>query len=151
MEITPSEYSDLGSESSFFHPALLPFSLQQRQQSFKFETLACSTNAPETDHGVEAVFEVAVPGGGRVQPNLLKHMGLEKRTMGLKPKLLTCPVEFADKYSLPNKGLTESCPQGQHRHMRNSSQLSIILRVDIGHIAPEMVETYEDSHGYLAL
>ena len=75
---------DSGSESSFFSPALLPFAMSQRSQSFKIETLSPSASKPELVHGIEAVFPVAVPDGEVVQ-------------LKLKPKVLTCDTAFAEK------------------------------------------------------
>ena len=71
--------------------------------------------------------------------------------MGLKPKLMTCSKQFVDKYQLQYKGLTEPCPGGQHKHLKPQAQLSIILGVDVMHIAPKLVKSFEDKHGYLAL
>ena len=102
--ITVEALWDPGSESSFFSAALLPFAVSQRDQSFKIETLSPSATRPEVIHGVEAVFQVAVPGGEMVNLRLLQHSGLENRQMKLKPKLLTCSTEFAKKYDLKKAG-----------------------------------------------
>ena len=53
---------DSGSESSFFHPALLPFATHQRKIDFKLETLSCEAQKPEIVKGIEASFEVELPG-----------------------------------------------------------------------------------------
>ena len=95
--ITVEALWDPGSESSFFSAALLPFAVSQRDQSFKIETLSPSATRPEVIHGVEAIFQVAVPGGEMVNLRLLQHSGLENRKMKLKPKLVTCSAEFAEK------------------------------------------------------
>ena len=108
---------DSGSESSFFHPALLPFVTHQRKIDFKLETLSCEAKKPEKVKGIEASFEVEIPGGSTVQLNLLQHEGLKTRNMPIKAKLLTCPQNFADKHGLDKHGLTEACPEGQHRCM----------------------------------
>ena len=98
--ITVKALWDPGSESSFFSAALLPFAVSQRDQTFKIEPLSPSATKPEVVHGVDAVFQVAVPGGEMVTLSLLQHTGLENRQMKLKPKLLTCSSEFAEKYDL---------------------------------------------------
>ena len=84
--ITVEALWDPGREPSFFSAALLPFAVSQRDQSFKIETLSPSATKPEVVHGVEAVFQVAVPGGEMVNLRLLHHSGLENRQMKLKPK-----------------------------------------------------------------
>ena len=81
---------DSGSESSFFHPGLLPFATHQKKIDFKIETLSCKAKKPEVVKGIEASFEVEIPGGGTVQLNLLQHRALESRSMCVKPKLSTC-------------------------------------------------------------
>ena len=101
--------------------------------------------------GIEASFEVEIPGGSTVQLNLLQHEGIKSRNLNMKAKLLTCPQNFADKHGLDKHGLTEACPEGQHRCMQPSAPLSIILGGDLGHIFPKIVESYEDTYGYLAL
>ena len=63
---------DTGSESSFFSPALLPFATDQRNTSFKIETLSPSAAKPEVVHGIEVVFQVAIPGGEVIKLNLLQ-------------------------------------------------------------------------------
>ena len=106
---------DSGSDSSFFHPALLSFATHQRKIDFKLETLSCKAKKPEIVKGIEASFEVEIPGGSTVQLNLLQHEGLKTRNIPIKAKLLTCPQNFADKHGLEKYGLTEACPEGQHR------------------------------------
>ena len=98
--ITVEALWDPGCESSLFSAALVPFAVSQRDQSFKIETLSPSATKPEVVHGVEAIFQVAVPGGEMVTLSLLQHTGLENRQIKLKPKLLTCSSEFAEKYDL---------------------------------------------------
>ena len=127
---------DSGSESSFFSPALLPFATNQRQTSFKIETLSPSASKPEVVHGIEAAFQVAIPDGEVIQLSLLQHMGLQTRNMTLKPKVLTCSAQFAQKHDLKEHGLTEACSRGQHCHMRSQARLSIILGMDMLHWAP---------------
>ena len=107
--ITVEALWDPGSESSFFSAALLPFAVSQRDQSFKIETLSPSATRPEVVHGLEGVFQVAVPGGEMVNLRLLHHSGLENRQMKLKPKLVTCSAEFEEKYDLKKAGLSEPC------------------------------------------
>ena len=108
---------DSGSESSFFHPALLPFATNTRKQAFKLETLSPSATQPEVVHGVEATFDVAIPGTNTlVQLSLLQHEGLQLRNMKLKAKLLTCSKQFTVKHDLVKQGLTELCSTNQHCH-----------------------------------
>ena len=73
--ITVEALWDPGSESSFFSAALLPFAVSQRNQSFKIETLSPSATKAEVVHGVEAAFQVAVPGGEKVS-----HVAVSLRT-----------------------------------------------------------------------
>ena len=82
--ITVEALWDPGLESSFFSADLLPFAVNQRDQSFKIETLSPSASKPEVVHGLEAAFQVAVPGGERVTLRLLQHTGLELRALKLK-------------------------------------------------------------------
>ena len=63
--ITVEALWDPGSESSFFASDLLPFSVDRREQSFKIETLSPSSTTAEVMHGVEAAFDVLIPGGRR--------------------------------------------------------------------------------------
>ena len=69
---------------------------------------------PEVVHRVKAVFQLAVPGGEVVKIILLLHTGLEICQMKLKPKLLTCSENLAQKYGRKKTGLSESCSSGQH-------------------------------------
>ena len=64
--ITAQALLDPGSESSFFASDLLPFATNQRDVSFKLETLSASATKAETVHGLEAAFQVQVPGGETV-------------------------------------------------------------------------------------
>ena len=70
---------DSGLKSSFFSPALLPFTTHQQQTSFKIETLSPSTSRPEIVNGIEAAFQVAIPDAKVVQLSLLQHIGLPTR------------------------------------------------------------------------
>ena len=81
--------------------------------------------------------------------SLLQHTGLELWQMKLKPKLLTCSQNFAQKYDLKNTGLSEH--SGQHCLLRPQAKLSIILGMDIFHVRPKLVEEFRDDHGFLAL
>ena len=82
--ITVEALWDPGSESSFFASDLLPFAVNQRDQSFKLETLSTSATKAEIVHGLEAAFQVQVPGGETVTLRLLQHSGLEIRADKLK-------------------------------------------------------------------
>ena len=76
--------------------------MARREQSFKIETLSPSATTAEVVHGVEAAFDVLIPGGETVTLRLLQHTGMELRDLKLKSKLLTCPVSEARKYNLRN-------------------------------------------------
>ena len=149
--ITIEALWDPGSESSFFSAALLPFALSQRDQSFKIETLSPSATKPEIIHGVEAVFQVAVPGGETVNLRLLQHSGLENRQMKLKPKLVTCSAEFANKYDLKQTKLSEPCSSGQYCVRQPKRRLSVVLGMDIFNIRPKLIDEYSDMHGCMSL
>ena len=112
--------------------------MSQRDQSFKIETLSPSATKLEVVIGVEAAFQVAVPGGEMVNLRLLQHSGLENRQMKLKPKLLTCSTEFAEKYDLKKAGLSEPCSNGQHCLMKPKARLSQILGMDIHNVRPKL-------------
>ena len=71
--ITIEALWDPGSESSFFSSDLLPFAVNRRDQSFKIETLSPSATTAEVVHGVEAAFQVQIPGGETVPLRLLQH------------------------------------------------------------------------------
>ena len=75
--ITVQALWDPGSESSFFASDLLPFVINQRKVRFKLETLSASAAQAETVNGLEASFQVRVPGGDMVNLRLLQHSGLE--------------------------------------------------------------------------
>ena len=87
-----------GSESSFFSGDFLPFAVNNKDQSFKIKTSSPNATKPEVVHGLEAAFQVIVPGGETVTLRLLQHTGLELRALKLKCKVLTCSEEFANKY-----------------------------------------------------
>ena len=88
--ITIEALWDPGSESSFFSSDLLPFATNQRKVRFKLETLSASATQAETVNGLEASFQVQVPGGDLVSLRLLQHSGLQLRAHQLKRKCLTC-------------------------------------------------------------
>ena len=136
---------DSGSENSLFSLALLPFAISQRPAAFKIETLISTAAKPEVVQGVEAVFQVAIPGGEVVLLNLMQHSGLATRNMKLKPKLLTCSRGFAQKHDLKRKGLTKPCPKNQHCHMRPQARLSVILGMDVEHWAPHLSQWVTDN------
>ena len=98
--ITVEALWDPGSESFFFSGNLLPFAMNKRYQSFKIATLSPSATKPEVLHGLEAAFQVIVPGGDRVNLHLLHHPGLQLQALKLKSKILTSSEEFANKYNL---------------------------------------------------
>ena len=125
--------------------------MSQKDQSFKIETLSPSASKPEVLNGVEAAFQVAVPGGEMVTLRLLQHTRLEMRQMKLKSNLLTCSENFANKYGLKRAGLSEPCSNGQHCLMRHHAKLSIILGMDVHHVQPKLVEEFKDQHGSLGL
>ena len=95
--ITVEALWDPGSESTFFASDLLPFSVDRREQSFKIETLYPSATTTEVVHGVEAAFDVLIPGGETVTLRLLQHTGMELRDLKLKNKLLTYSQSFAER------------------------------------------------------
>ena len=75
--ITVEALLDPGLESLFVSANFLPFAVNKRDQSFKIETLSPSVSKPEVVHGLEAAFQVVVPGGDTVTLRLLQHTGLE--------------------------------------------------------------------------
>ena len=77
--ITIQALWDPGSESSFFSSDLLPFSINQRKVRFKLETLSARATQAERVDGLEASFQVKIPGGDVVNLRLLQHSGLELR------------------------------------------------------------------------
>ena len=101
---------DPGSESSFFASDLFPFAVNQRDQSFKLETLSPSATKAEIVHGLEAAFQVQILGGETVTLRLIHHFGLEIRAFKLKSKILTYSEKFANKYNLER---AEPCSNGQ--------------------------------------
>ena len=139
---------DPGSESSFFSSDLLPFACHRRDVSFKLETLSASAVKAETVHGLEAAFQVQVPGGECVTLRMLQHSGLEIRAHKLKSKILTCSREFASKYNLEE---AEPCAQGQSCLKKPPAKLSLILGQDLHHIAPRLVEQFRDEHGCMSV
>ena len=66
---------DSRSESSFFHPALLPFPTHPRKIGFILETLSCKAQKPEIVKGIEASFEVELPGGPEDEEHANKSKG----------------------------------------------------------------------------
>ena len=98
--ITVEALWDPGSESSFFSSDLVLFAFNKRNQTFKIETLSLSATKPEIVHGLEAPFQLQIPGGEAVTLCLLQHSGLELRALKFKSKILTCSEKFANKYNL---------------------------------------------------
>ena len=139
---------DPGSESSFFSSDLLPFACHKRDVSFKLETLSASAVKAETVHGLEAAFQVQVPGGECVTLRMLQHSGLELRAHKLKSKILTCSKEFASKYNLDE---AEPCAYGQSCLKKPPAKLSLILGQDLHHVAPRLVEQFIDKHGCMSV
>ena len=129
--ITVEALWDPGSKLSFFYSDLLPFSVDRRDQSFKIETQSPSATTAEVVHGVEAAFQVQIPGGEPVTLPLLQHSGLELRALKLKSKLLTCSKSFAEKYDLEP---AERCSNGQSCLRKPLAKLSLILGMDLHHV-----------------
>ena len=96
--------------------------MNQRDQSFIIETLSPSASEPEVVHGLEAAFQVVVPGGETVTLRLLQHTGLEFQALKLKSKILTFSKEFANKYDLER---IEPCANGQLCLMKPPAKLSL--------------------------
>ena len=116
--------------------------------SFKLETLYASATKAETVHGLEAAFQVQVPGGETVTLRLLQHSGLELRAHKLKSKLLTCSEKFASKYNLER---AEPCSNGQSCLKKTPAKLSLILGMDLHHVAPKLVEQFSDKYGFMSV
>ena len=146
--ITVQALWDPGSESSFFASDLLPFATNQRDVSFKLETLSASATQAETVHGLEAAFQVQVPEGETVTLRLLQHAGLELRGHKLKSKILTCSTKFASKYNLER---AEPCFNGQSCLKKTPAKLSLILGQDLHHVAPQLVEKFSDKYGSMSI
>ena len=138
--ITVKALWDLGSESSFFSADLIPFAVHQQDRSFKIETLSLSASKPEVVHGLEAAFQVVVPGGETVTLRHLQHTGMELQVLKLKSKILTSSKEFANTYDLER---AESCTM--------DSQVESNSRMDVHHVQPKLVEKFSDKHGFLGL
>ena len=146
-----SRFDGFDFSATLFSAALLPFAVSQRDQSFKIETLSPSATRPEVIHGVKAIFQVAVPGGEMVNLRLLQHSGLENRQMKLKPKLVTCSAEFAEKYDLKQAGLSEPCSNGQYCVRQPKARLFLILGMDVYNVRPKLIDEFSDSHGCMSL
>ena len=114
-----------------------------------------STNAKkkETIHGLDAGFVIIVASGERMKINLLCHKGLGRRDITLRPKLLTGSKEFAMKNKLLHQGLTDTCAEDRSKHqfIRPTAKLSIVLSLDLGHLSPKLIDTYQDFYGYLSI
>ena len=145
--ITIEALWDPGSESSFFSSDLLPFATNQRKVRFKLETLSASATQAETVNGLEASFQVQVPGGDLVSLRLLQHSGLQLRSHQLKSKILTCSKKFANKYNLDS----EPCANKQSCIKKSPAKLSLILGQDLHHVAPQLVEQFRDEHGSMGV
>ena len=145
--ITIEALWDPGSESSFFSSDLLPFATNQRKVRFKLETLSASATQAETVNGLEASFQVQVPGGDLVSLRLLQHSGLQLRAHQLKRKFLTCSKKFANKYNLD----AEPCANKQSCIKKSPAKLSLILGQDLHHVAPQLVEQFRDEHGSMGV
>ena len=82
-----------------------------------------------------------------VNLRLLQHSGLENRQMKLKPKLVTCSAEFAEKNDLKQASLSEPCSNGQHCIMQPKARLSLILGMDVHNVRLKLIDEFSDSHG----
>ena len=122
--------------------------MDRRDQSFKIETLSPSATTAEVVYGVEAAFDVLIPGGETVTLRLLQHSGLELRALKLKSKLLPCSQSFAEKYDLKP---AEPCSNGQSCLRNPPAKLSLILRMDLHHVQPKLIEQFSDIHGFMAV
>ena len=144
---------DSGSESSYFSPDLLPMAVTKRPITFRLETLSTTAATKEKVSGLEAGFTVLRSSGETLRINLIRHDGLGRRDVQLKSKLLTCPRQFAAKHNLKKEGLTESCTEAEHeeQYTRPAAKLSIVLGLDLGHVAPKLIDTYSDEHGYMSI
>ena len=144
--ITVKVLWDPGSESLFFSADLLTFVVNQRNQSFKIETLSPSASKPEVVYGLEAAFQVVVLGGEIVTLRLLQHTRLELRALKLKSKILTCSKEIANISDLEG---AEPCANEQRCLMKPPAKWSLILGMDVHHVQPKLVDKFSDKHGFL--
>jgi hypothetical protein len=144
---------DGGSESSYFSPDLQPMAITTRKQAFRLETLSTTAASKEKVEGLECGFNIEVGSGENLRINLLKHDGLGARDVHLRPKVITCAGWFAEKHKLNQAGLTSHCLEEGHeeQHVRSSAKLSIVLGLDLMHIAPKLVDTFTDQHGFMSV
>ena len=146
---------DSGSESSYYSPAIEAMAVRSQPRSFKIETLAISGPRPQVHQGLQSSFIIEMAGGEpKLQVDLLRHDGMEKRKMKIRPKLLTVKHEFAIKHDLLHSGLlvNHGCSfTDNDAIIIPGGHLQIILGQDLVHLAPTMVDSYVDEHGRVDL
>ena len=84
---------------------------------------------------------------------MLRHEGLGRRQVLLRPKLLTCGKDFAVKHHHLQRGLTQVCTtdKNQHQYVQRQGVLGLILGLNFCHIGPKVVDTFSDKHGYMSV
>ena len=146
---------DSGSESSYYSPAIEAMAVRSQPRNFRIETLAISGPRPQVHQGLQSSFLIEMAGGEpRLQVDLLRHDGMEKRKMKIRPKLLTVNHEFALKHDLLHSGLlvNQGCSfPDNDAIIIPGGHLQIILGQDLVHLAPTMVDSCVDEHGRVDL
>ena len=147
---------DSGSESSYYCPAIEAMAVRSEPRNFRIETLAMSGARPQVHRGLQSSFIVEMAqGGGKLQIDLLRHDGLERRRMKLRPKLLTVGNDFAIKHNLINSGLVsnqDDCrfPDDKALIIAGGA-LMVIMGMDLYHLQPTLVDSFSDQHGRIDL
>ena len=150
--VTVAALFDSGSESSYCHGDLERLGVTRKAKNFTLETLSMG-GEQESVKGTLIGFDCLMSDGSLKQIQLLRHSGLTKANTQLRGKVLTVPRHFAEQWQLEEAELTtpHTLDHNTHLYTRTPRQLSIVIGQDLAHLAPTLLTSYKDQHGFVQI
>ena len=126
--------------------------MTRRCKKFQVETLSMEGGVEAVD-GLLVGFDVLMATGQMIQLQGLRHDGIGRSNTTLRAKVLTVPQHFAEKWGLEEAQLTkpDAVNPNNHLYTRTSRPLQLVIGMDLVHLAPALVDSYQDEHGFVQL
>ena len=126
--------------------------ISRRKKAFQLETLQIQGQVEAVD-GLIVTFEAIMANGSSKKVEALKHHGLGRAGHMLRAKVLSVPTAFATHWGLEQQGGTQVDPTNPENAMytRQPHRLMLVVRVDLIHLFPQLLNSYHDQHGVVQL
>ena len=91
--------------------------------------------------------------GQLIQIQGLRHDGIGRSDTTLCAKVLTVPRHFAENWGSEEAQLTtpDAANPNNHLYTRTSRPLQLVIGMDLAHLAPALIDSYRDEHGFVQL